>query len=361
MNNPHTKLQAEIQALVQTSLTTQPNLSISIGILQAGQTDTFHFGTVHPPDDRTLYEIGSLTKVFTATLLACLIQEGRVNLDDAVSQHLPDLPNFPAAITLRSLTTHSSGLPRLPRNHWWSTLRNPMNPYAYYRIQDLYAFLRNYRSTKRLGQFEYSNLGFGLLGHVLETVTQTPYEELIAHYITKPLGLTDTTIKLNPDQQQRLIPGYLPSAKPDAKPVANWDLPTLAGAGALRSTLQDVLSFAAANLKAWQGDAMDSLAAAMVHCHNSQRKIQRTRKVDSDLAQEMQIGMGWFIRRLGEGEESHCIYWHDGGTGGYQCYLALDKGRSVAIAVLANNAAAFSRKGFSANDLGNLILKDLIN
>lgn len=368
MTSPQHKLQAEIQSLVQPSLTTQPNLSISIGLLQAGQTHSLHFGSAHPPSDRSIYEIGSLTKVFTATLLACLVEEGHVNLDDAVKQHLPNLPNFPAEITLQRLSTHTSGLPRLPRNIWWSMLKNPMNPYANYRTQDLYAFLTRYRDTKRLGQFEYSNLGVGLLSHVLETVTQSSYEQLITQYITGPLSLTDTTIGLNSDQQQRIIPGYLSSPKP--KLAANWDLPTLAGAGALRSTLHDLLGFAAANLNAWNsGTANDFLAAAMIHCHKPQQTIQAVRKVDADLSPDMSIGLGWFIQPIEESDRHHdspshdpynTIHWHNGGTGGYQSYLALHQSRSVAITILANSALAPAGKGFSADKIGNLILKSLL-
>jgi serine-type D-Ala-D-Ala carboxypeptidase/endopeptidase len=366
MTSPQPKLQAEIQSLLQPSLTTQPHLSVSIGLLQAGQNHSLHFGTTHPPDDRSLYEIGSLTKVFTAILLACLVEEGRVNLDDAVSKYLPNLPNFPTEITLQSLATHTSGLPRLPRNIWWSTLRNPMNPYANYRTQDLYAFLKRYRDTKRLGQFEYSNLGVGLLGHVLETVTQTPYEQLIVQYITAPLCLADTTIGLNADRQQRLIPGYLPSPKPQL--ATNWDLPTLAGAGALRSTIHDLLGFAAANLNAWNSNtATDALAAAMTHCHHPQQTIRSRRKVDADLDRDS-IGMGWFIQPIEESDHHHdapshepsnVIHWHNGGTGGYQSYLALHQSRSVAIVVLANTMP--TGKNFSADKIGNLILKSLLD
>jgi D-alanyl-D-alanine-carboxypeptidase/D-alanyl-D-alanine-endopeptidase len=367
MTSNQPKLQAEIESLLQPSLTIQPHLSVSIGLLQAEQNHSFHFGTTHPPNDRSLYEIGSITKVFTAILLACLVEEGRVNLDDAVKQYLPDLPNFPVEVTLRSLATHTSGLPRLPRNMWWSMLKNKMNPYVNYRTQDLYAFLKRYRDTKRLGRFEYSNLGVGLLGHVLETVTQTPYERLIGQYITEPLNLTDTTIRINADRQQRLIPGYLSSRKPQI--ATNWDLPTLAGAGALRSTTSDLLSFAAANLNAWNSNtAKDSLAAAMNHCHHPQQTIQLGRKVDADRDRDMSIGLGWLIDPIEESdrdrnspsqEPSKIIHWHNGGTGGYQSYLALHQSRSIAIVVLANTSP--TGKNFSADKIGNLILKSLLD
>lgn len=363
------RLSEFIIPLIEPQITTLPNLSLSIGIIHDSHTQTVHFGATHPPSDRSLYEIGSITKVFTALLLARLVQDGQVNLSDSVTQHLPDLPHFPAAITLLSLTTHTSGLPRLPRNLWWSALKSPTNPYAHYRTQDLYAFLKRYRGTKRLGQFEYSNLGVGLLGHILETVTHTPYTQLIAQSITQPLGLTDTVIQLSPDQQQRLIPGYLPTPRPNpkTKPTANWDLLALAGAGALRSSLADLLQFAAANLSAEASPEASpaALTSALAHCHTQQQFIHPSRPADADLGESMMgIGLGWFIRHSKSTEHDTPyppIHWHDGGTGGYQSYLAFCKPHGVAVVVLANCAIAPPGKGFSADNVGEKLMQTLLS
>ncbi len=374
---------AATQALIETAISAQsssrsaaseafdasdlhPSISLSVGLIQGDQTTTHHFGVTHPPDDRSLYEIGSVTKVFTAILLAVLVQEGRLKLDDPVGQLLPDLPDFPTDITPLSLTTHTSGLPRLPRNIWWSILKSPLNPYLNYSTEDLYKFLRHYRRNKRHlkrhGQFEYSNIGAGLLGHILETVTGLSYEQLIQQYIAEPLELADTQIQLDPEQQARFIPGYLANQKP----ATPWDLPTIAGAGALRSTLQDLLKFATANLNGNAAqDRGDLLTSAIARCHLPQHVIQPQRKVDDDLAKDS-IGMGWFIRPVKAPVEAPVkameapIYWHNGGTGGYQSYLAFHKSQRLAVAVLANSALAPPGKGFSADTLGSSLLQQLL-
>ena len=347
---------AFISQLAEAATADRPNLSISIGICQNGQAETYHFGQTHLPSDNSIYEIGSVTKVFTAILLAKLVQSGPLDLNDSVSDLL-DLPNFPNAITLRSLSTHHSGLPRLPRNLIWSILKNPANPYLNYSTTYLYKFLNRYKRSKRIGQFEYSNLAVGLLGHILETVTQTPYLQLIQQHITQPLGMTDTTIQLSPDQQQRLIPGYVPTRK-NSKPTPNWDLPAIPGCGALRSTIPDLLKFAAANLQA-EAEPGNPLAAAMAQCHQHQHTIQPHRKPDADLSNNMAIGLGWFIRPLPDSNIT--LHWHDGGTGGYQSSLALHLPSQTAVAVLANSPPVPPNKGFSATEMGDQIFKQLLS
>lgn len=345
-----------INQLAETATAARPHLSISIGIYQNGQAKTHHFGQTHPPKDKNLYEIGSLTKVFTAILLAKLVQNGTVALGDSVSDLL-DLPNFPKAITLRSLSTHHSGLPRLPRNIWWSILKNPANPYLNYRTTDLHKCLNRFKSTKRIGKFEYSNLAVGLLGHILETTTQTPYAQLIQQHITQPLAMADTTIQLSPDQQQRLIPGYV-STRKSSKPTPNWDLPAIPGCGALRSTIPDLLKFATANLNA-EAESSNPLAVAMAFCQQSQRSIQSDRKPDADLSNNMAIGLGWFIRPLPDSEIK--LRWHDGGTGGYQSSFALHLPSQTAVIVLANCPPVPLGKGFSATATGDEIFNNLLS
>ncbi len=339
-----------IEELAEAATADRPNLSLSIGICQNGQAETHHFGQTHPPSDNSIYEIGSVTKVFTAILLAKLVQRGTLGLDDSVS-NLLDLPNFPKAITLRSLSTHHSGLPRLPRNLIWSLLKNPANPYLNYSTADLYKFLNRYKRTKRIGQFEYSNLAVGLLGHILETVTDTPYIKLIQQHITQPLSMADTTIQLSPDQQQRLIPGYVPTRK-SSKPTPNWDLPAIPGCGALRSTVSDLLKFAVANLQA-EAESNNPLAAAMALCQQQQRSIRSDRKPDNDLSDNMAIGLGWFIRPLPYSNIT--LHWHDGGTGGYQSSLALHLPSQTTVIVLANYPPVPPGKGFAAAPMGDEI------
>ncbi|NJS12022.1 MAG: beta-lactamase family protein [Microcoleus sp. CSU_2_2] len=342
------KFSAIIADIVEPAIATKKNLGVVIAVIQADCASVCGFGQINGtekiPGGTTIYEIGSVTKVFTSTLLACLVNEGTIKLDDSVCNFLSELPQFPPAITLRHLATHTSGLPRLPKNLWRSVLKNFNNPYAAYTSKDLYAYLRKFKLTAKIGQFNYSNLGMGLLGQVLERITQKPYEQLIKQYITHPLGLSDTCITLTDEQQQRLAPGHTDNGKL----TSNWDLPTLAGAGALRSTGDDLLKFLDANIHT----EISHLQQAFESCHT----MQIPEKSSNDKS-FISGGLGWFIVRLNESEDP--ILWHNGATGGYQSYLGLIKGRCLGIVVLANHGIGNTDRAF-ADVLGDRIFTALL-
>ena len=203
-----------------------------------------------------MFEIGSVTKVFTALLLADMVRRGEVALDDPVAKYLPAEVKVPTragrSITLLDLATHTSALPRLPDNF---QPKDPTNPYADYSVEQLYQFISSYQLTRDIGAtFEYSNLGAGLLGHALARRAAMDYETLMRSRVLAPLGMSSTAIALSPELQSRLTAGH----DAQLRTVPNWDLPTLAGAGALRSTANDLLAFLAV-----LGQSESSLASAM--------------------------------------------------------------------------------------------------
>ena len=269
------------------------------------------------PDGDTVFEIGSVTKVFTATLLADMVRDGRLALQDPVQKFLPESARVPVRgekpITLYHLTTHTSGLPRMPNNF---APADPSTPSADYSVQQMYEFLSGHELARDPGaQAEYSNFGAGLLGHVLALQAGTDYETLVRKRITAPLGMTDTTITLSPAQRERLARGH----DGNLKPVSNWDIPTLAGAGALRSTVNDMLKFVAANL----GSVDSKLSAA----------LQETHKAREDFGSpEARIGLGWIVIT----EHDRTIHWHNGGTGGYHSFVGLGKEHRRGVVVLSN-------------------------
>ena len=194
----------------------------------------------------TIFEIGSATKVFTSLLLADMVQRGEVALNDPVAKFLPAGVSVPERngrqITLVDLATHTSGLPRLPAN---LNPKDPNNPYADYTPEQLYQFLSSYQLPRDIGaQYEYSNLGGGLLGFALARRAGMSYEALVKSRICDPLGMKDTGITLTPEMKARFAVGH----DQGLARVENWDLPTLAGAGALRSTANDLLAFVSANI-----------------------------------------------------------------------------------------------------------------
>jgi CubicO group peptidase (beta-lactamase class C family) len=291
-------------------------------------------GDSRPLDGDTIFEIGSVTKVFTSLLLADMVQRGELDLDDPVAKYLPTSVKMPGRngrpITLLHLSTHTSGLPRLPTN-MAASVTHSRNPYASYSVERLYAFLSQHNLKRGAGsQQEYSNAGVGLLGHVLALRAGLDYEALVRSHICEPLGMNSTWITLTRDMRKRLARGH----DIFLRPTENWDMPTLAGAGALRSDANDLLIFLAANL----GYTESPLAPAMA----TMLKVpQSTERFGRELA------LGWNILPL-NGRE---ILWHNGGTGGYRSFVGFDPRGGVGVVVLSN---AFTRAG--VDDIGIHIL-----
>jgi D-alanyl-D-alanine-carboxypeptidase/D-alanyl-D-alanine-endopeptidase len=316
---------ADVESLLKERVAlTGQGTGIIVGIVDASGSKIISHGkpgqTTDPRlDGNTVFEIGSATKVFTALLLADMVEHGEISLDDPVSKYLPASVKVPGRkdrqITLLDLATHTSGLPRLPDN---LTPTNANNPYADYTVEQMYAFLSGYVLTRDIGaEYEYSNLGAGLLGHILARKAGTNYETLVTQRICRPLGMSNTRITLSPGMKARLAVGHAAAGEP----AANWDLPTLAGAGALRSTANDLLKFLAANLGLAKADLFPAMQLAQKPRHAA-------------MSTNVDIGLGWHISKK-YGTE---IVWHNGGTGGYHSFLGFDPRKKRGVVVLVNSA-----------------------
>jgi serine-type D-Ala-D-Ala carboxypeptidase/endopeptidase len=288
-----------------------------------------------PLDGDTVFEIGSITKVFTALLLADMVARGDVALTDPVAKYLPP-EGQPRTfdnqdISLLDLVTYTSGLPRLPANFHPS---DQANPYADYTAEQLYKFLSAYTPKYYPGShYEYANLGFGLLGHVLSLRAGRSYEELVTSRICEPLGLNDTRITLTPTMRERFAQCHDISLHA----VPGWELPTLAGAGALRSTANDMMRF----LDACQGRRETSLRPALA----SLLKVRRQTEM-----KDAYVAAGWFVGTA-HGDE---LVMKDGGTGGYATFIGYSARTGIAAVLLANTAswttnAALGRHLLNAN------------
>ncbi|MDR3698057.1 MAG: serine hydrolase [Candidatus Sulfopaludibacter sp.] len=267
-------------------------------------------GDPRTPNGDTIFEIGSVTKVFTSLLLADMVTRKEVALDDPAAKYLPETVRMPErsgkSITLHDLSTHSSGLPSLPGN---------LKPEADYSMEDLYRFLSGYTLPRDPGsEYEYSNLSAGLLGHLLACRAGTDYESLIRSRIARPLSMPDTGITLSASMTQRMATGHTAMLAP----VANSDLPTpLAGAGALRSSANDMLTF----LEAFLGYKESPLAPAM----KVMLEVRRP-------AGQATIGLGWIIMSA-HGRE---IIGHNGATGGFRSFVGYAPNERIGVVVLSN-------------------------
>jgi len=314
----------KVDALVKPALESHVVVGLAIGMVQGDRIQTFAYGRVsasseRAPDETTLFEIGSTTKVFTAIALADMVREKLVGLDDPVRIWLPESVKVPSRdgkeITLLHLSTHSSGLPRLGRALQLQALGNLLNPYARHTVDDLYADLSASSLATTPGtKYAYSNLGVGLLGHVLARRAGMSYEELIQRRICEPLGMSDTRITIPDALKSRLAEGH----DIDGNPLPPWDIPTLAGCGALRSDVRDLVRFVRANL----GLLKSPLADAM----------EMTHKPRLDIGPDQAICLGWHLRKAAG------MLWHNGQTGGYHSFVGLRKEPPVGVVVLGNAA-----------------------
>jgi D-alanyl-D-alanine-carboxypeptidase/D-alanyl-D-alanine-endopeptidase len=313
-------LRSHTDLLVQPYLDNDMIVGMTIGVLRNGKQEVFGYGRMsrddrRVPDGDTIFEFGSATKVLTGILLADAVVQGRVKLNQPAGDLLPAGVKMPAkgdrAVTLQDLSTHVSGLPRIPDN---LKIVKPDNPYADYREKDLYAFLNNHKLAQAPGtKNEYSNLGQGLLGHLLSLQAKSTYEDLIRNRIAVPLKMSSTKITIDKESQSRFAPGHTG----DGKPAANWDLPVLAGAGGVRTTVNDMLLFAAANLAPPKGKLGEAIEMAWtIH----QKPIKKG---------EGSLGLGWQLALDG-------TRWHNGQTGGYHSMILINRQSRSSVILMTN-------------------------
>ena len=296
------------------------NVGIVVGVIRDGETHIWSYGETsfengETPQSDSVFEIGSISKTFTGTLLAILSAEGTVQVEDPISKHIPELAGTDAGdIQLIELTTHTSGLPRLPDN---LTNTDPTNRYAGYTDQLMLEYLQSLALDRSPYDIAYSNLGVGLLGYALSRATGSSYESLIAKHITVPLGMADTSVALNESQSQRVATGYNTSVEE----IPLWNLGPLTSTGGIRSTVQDMLKYLAANMN----PAEDFLGSTISASHEVQRETSGTK-----------IGFNWFHESLGDYE----IIVHNGQTGGFRSLIAFDKKNQIGFVMLTNTASA---------------------
>ena len=325
---------SDLQAQLDLWIKDQPG-GISAAWVDAESTTFFHAGKFATDDPReitpdTAYEIGSITKVFTALLLAQSEGLGKVSRDDAAAKYLlpPDDPDQAALakITLLSLATHTSGLPRMPANFSQCSTSSD-DPYATYDRAALVAALRTHgRSTVASNSAAYSNFGFSILGESLAAAWSTSYGDALREQILRPLGLKATTLGITgiprpPD----LAPGHL-----NGQAVPNWTFLACAGCGALRSSARDMAHFLAIHLH----PADSPLRAALDATLQPQFPV-----ADSS----GKIGLGWMIRA----GKDQVICWHNGATAGSHAFIAFSPTTGTGIVLLANIQQDCEELGFS--------------
>ena len=248
------EISAQVKSFIFDQIVNKSNAAIVIGFVDPDGTKIFSFGnmsTAHniPVNQNTFFNIGSITKTFTTLLLADMVKQGIVNLNDPVEKFLPPsvkVPQFNGKkITLEDLADHTSGLPEWPSNVWLNDTVGDINPN--YNVTQLYQALSDTKLTREPGaQVQYSSFGIGLLGHILSLESDgISYEELVKDRILDVLGMNDTKIALSQNEtNNRFSVGHL-----GGKEIITPRIPTiLTDSGAFRSTAPDMLKYVSSNL-----------------------------------------------------------------------------------------------------------------
>jgi CubicO group peptidase (beta-lactamase class C family) len=332
-----TGLEAEADALVKPLLADGTAYGLVVGVVTPdGATHTFGYGKtgrpddIGPPDGNTIFQIGSLSKLFTETLFLQLAAEHQLRFEDTVRDTLPEAISVSSAagtMTLYELATHTSGLPREPfafaqMRALVRYLLTGRNIYAPLTTHYALNYLRHsHPHFRERGKFYYSNLGFGLLGYMIHARTGRPTTDLIAEKVCRPLKMTDSVFVLDDDQQSRLAVGHVGNQacwKFANTELAPWDMGEFMGpVGGMFSTVNDLLIFAKANL----GLIPSALNPA----------LQATQQVQVQSARGGEA-FGWIISKYG----NRTITFKDGMVSGYCSFIGMDLERQVAVVVLAN-------------------------
>ncbi len=280
------------------------------------------------------FEIGSITKVFTSTLLANFVLEGKVKLDDPINKYIGIPLKDNIQITFKQLANHTSGLPRMPANFAVSAMLSPNNPFKNYDEGKLKKYLTDeIKLDNEPGKNSvYSNLGAGLLGYVLCTIADQDYQTLLQRYIFSKFKMSHSTT-LRDNIAAQLVKGL--NAKGEETP--NWDLAVLVAAGGILSTVEDLSKF------------------AMAQFDPSNKELELTRVKTWMNPAGLDIGLGWHFVKSKIGAEWP---WHNGGTGGYTSSMALDINRQNAI-ILLTNVSAYHPNAKRIDELCFALMKTL--
>nr|WP_018527404.1 serine hydrolase domain-containing protein [Alkalispirochaeta alkalica] len=306
------------ESLVRSFLGRSPRPAMDVAVHlrdRHGQDQSWTWQQDHPRRSPPgIFEIGSVGKMFTTTLLALLVQERQLSLSDPVARFYPSLP-WSRGVTLEALATHTSGLPGNPFGQW-QLMRRGQQLTGDFQPRDLFSFLQALEPPlKGAGKVRYSNLGMALLGHILSMACGQPYGEAVQALILHPLEMRETTLDPQACTTDRLMGGH--NARGREVPPFSW--PGMEAAGLWRSTGADMMTFLDAQ-RGLRGEPWASLA-------------EETTRPRARIARRTRIGLGWF---LGDHKQWGPVAWHGGGTFGQHCVVAWPLDRSAAVTILTN-------------------------
>ena len=326
---------AQLESLLDTVDDLPPKTQIAIALIEA---DSVYFvglrvgenGVDKVENRDSVFEIGSITKVMTSTILAQFSLNNLIQLTDSIGQFL-DVAQAFQGITLTQLANHTSGLPRLPSN--LNLMQDIENPYQAYNDTLLMEFLNKETVNQALtsDNYAYSNLGAGLLGYILSSRSKKQFEEVLQAQIFTPLEMNSTTTK------KTKIQNYLVrNIDNRGNSIQNWDFQALAGAGAVFSSVYDLSKF------------------MMAHLQSNDEALNLTRQTTFKVDEDLSLGLAWHIFKSKAGKT---LFFHNGATGGYTSCLILDVDNKRGI-VLLSNLAPLNSKSSRIDELAFMLIEE---
>lgn len=318
--SPDDILSKEQAALIFNSTKVFPDQTqIALAIIKKGKVSFYgvkrKVDTLLTIDNhKSIFEIGSITKVFTSTLLSGFVVDEKVKLNDNISSYLNVPLNNNVELSLKELSNHTSGLARLPSNLNLATA-DITNPYKEYGENELEEFLTKHAAIPQesIGQYQYSNLGVGLLGYVLSTIEGRDFDNLLQDKIFSKYNMLNST-----SQQSKVAGELVKGLNAQGNEVPNWEFSVLAGAGGILSNVEDLSKFALAQFE------------------SSNVELALTREKTFEINDNMSIGLGWHIIKASDEDQ---WVWHNGGTAGYSSSMAIDVTHKNGIVILSNVSA----------------------
>ena len=327
------QLEKYVSKYIEMEINLEEVPGVLIGLIDGDSTYVFSFGTAAKGNtqqltDSSIFEIGSLTKVFTASLLQVLVDEGKIAYDNTLADYIDTIHLHPSLheITIWNLATHTSGFPRLPTNFSIKNI-DSNNPYKYYTDTDLQHFLKDYHLLKQ-GTYLYSHLNFVLIEKIIEIVEQEKYSEVLNHKLLQPLHLSNTTYDLDSLQQERLAIGYLL----DGTEAPFTAVSTFYGSVGLMSDMQDLIQFVRLNLELEPSKLQSSLVQT------------QAAQVNTGISKDIDVGIGWHVVR--PKRRYYEVISHRGTGVGHQAYIAFVPETQTAVIVLANARNSLEGLGY---------------
>ncbi len=334
------KLQKKALKFVQMETDFEKTPGVSVGLINGDSVITFGIGETKKnnnltPNIHTIFEIGSCTKVFTASLIAILKEENRLNYEDNISLYLDKLNFKDKDITILDLLTHHSGLTRFP-SYFTDNETNNSNPYQTYSYLLLAKYLKNTTPTPRKERiYTYSHTNYVLLTLIIEKITKQRFEQVLKEKLLSPLGMNDTKIILAETDKNRLAQGY----NLMDQPTSVWETEVFRGAIALKSTVNDLLKFLNYQLK----EGKEPLRKVMQSMHQNKTKTP---------IKKVKAGLAW--HHIQPKKRYFSFIAHSGATDGHQVYICFLKETQTAVVLMANSK-------HDLNGLGSYLLKMMNN